>query len=109
MLQAVRYAFPNTATNIQIISKDFVGLTSAYSTVLQSVQNGLTLAGGGYIPFKQYQPFVINSSTPGFSDLLRTGGSIKFYISADDPIFYDLVRHLRLATTRHMLLSTNAS
>ena len=84
-------------------SQDFTGLTAAHAAVLTTVQNGLALTGGGYLPFKQYDPFVINASTPGFTELLRPGGSMKFYISADNSIFYDMVGLPARSQCRHCL------
>ncbi len=99
-MQVTRYAFPGTAPQLEVSGQDFTGLTAAHAAVLNKVQDSLALTGGGYLQFKQYDPFVINASTPGFAELLRPGGSLKFYISADNSIFYDMVCLLVLLQCR---------
>ena len=91
-VQAYRYAFPGASPDVEISSKDYQGLSTANSELLNKVKAQLTLQGGSSHPVTELPPYVINTTMLGFSDLLKPGGRFTFYISSGDPLFYNLVR-----------------
>ncbi len=90
-MQAYRYAFPGASPDVAISSKDYQGLSTANSELLNKVKTQLTLQGGNSHPVNELPPFMINATEPGFSDLLKPGGRFTFYINSSDPLFYNLV------------------
>ncbi|CAL5226956.1 g9841 [Coccomyxa viridis] len=90
--QAYRYAFPGASPDVAISSKDYQGLSTANSELLNKVKTQLTLQGGNSHPVNELPPFMINATEPGFSDLLKPGGRFTFYINSSDPSFYNLAQ-----------------
>ena len=90
-MQAYRYAFPGASADVKIGSKDYQGLSTANAELLNKVKTELTLQGGNSHAVNELPSYVVNSTLPGFADLLKPGGRFTFYISPDDPLFYNLV------------------
>ena len=99
MVQAYRYAFPGADPNVQIVSANYAGLLATNSNLLSKIKAELSLQGSNSHNVNPLDPYILDASTPGFASLLQPNGNLTFYISSDDPVFYDLVRpHLTCFT-----------
>ena len=113
-MQAYRYAFPGASADVRINSNDYQGLSTANAELLNKVKTELTLQGGTSHAINELPRYVINDTLPGFAALLKPGGRFTFYISPDDPLFFNLVRigcrcmtHHHPPNTAHVFHITN--
>ena len=92
MVQAYRYAFPGADPNVQIVGSDYDGLLATNTNLLLKIKAELSLQGSNSHTVKPLDPYILDASIPGFASLLQPNGNLTFYISSDDPVFYDMVR-----------------